>query len=309
MFSRKKTAGSTSSTLQSNNGSSGQLLQRNGQPRSGEELDNSSVSSKRSLILRSIGMPKGLKRNKTNNTTKSSQGPNDTSQPNKGFSLKNAMQQEISRHRGARARNISPDITEEGSTSDSDGSSDEASLQSNNSWKMFGGCVAPDTLVEISSAESSASGESKDSSLEETREDRYACGAIEGYGRISVADSEDGSEDQLSVASPPIGTPGICGISDWLCATDYDYSQSDQKKGVDYRDEAAVLSEYQGQIDIYGIGKSPKSLKLRRYSKSPRPEMNDHILVKVEVSWKWCFADAIYFAIFCSPTDAFLLVT
>ena len=316
MFSRtrNKTAGSTSSTLQSNNGSLGQLLQRNSQPRSGEQLDNNSVSSKRSLLR----IPKGLKRNKTNNTTttQSPEDPNNTTQSKKGFILKNAMQQEISRHRGARERNVSPDITEEGSSSGSDESSEEAYsspshaaaealLQSKNDWEMFGGCgtltiasskedkTAPDTLVQTSSSETSSSSDSDDSSQEETKGGGgYGCGAIE-----DVTDSENGSEDQLSVASP-IGTPGICGISDWLCATDYDLLQSDQNKRVDYRDEAAELNKHQGQIDIYGNGELPNSLKLRRYSKSPRPQMNDHILVKVKVRWKWCFAGAIYFAVF-----------
>ena len=271
VFSRKKAAGSkkapskpqgtqsiASSTLQSKNGSSGQRLQWNGQPHDGGQL----VSSRRS-----IGIPKGLKRNKTNNTTSSSKDLSYTKQSNKGFSLNDAMQQEITRHRGTKARNVSPDTTEEGSSS---------------------GSESADTPVEVSS---NSSGSDSEDSLDtkDTREGMYVCGAIEGFengDNESVADSENKSVAQLSMtATPLVGTPGMFDISKWLCAADYDHLHSDQTKRVDVN-EAADLNKHQGQLDIYGTGRSPKSLKLRRYSNSPRPEMTDHILVKVEVSWK-----------------------
>ena len=295
MFSRKKAAGSkkapskpqgtqsiASSTLQSKNGSSGQRLQWNGQPHNGGQL----VSSRRS-----IGIPK---RSKTNDTKSSSKDPSKTKQSNRGFSLNDAMQQEINRHRGTKARNVSPDTTEEGSSSGSESSNDSSLLQTKNSVELVG-CfvctdteIVPDTPVEVSS---NSSGSDSEDSLDtrDTREGMYVCGAIEGFengDNESVADSENKSVAQMSMtATPLVGTPGMFDISNWLCAADYDHLHSDQKKRVDVN-EAADLNNHQGQLDIYGTGRSPKSLKLRRYSNSPRPEMTDHILVKVEVSWK-----------------------
>ena len=300
MFSRKKAAGSkkapskpqgtqsiASSTLQSKNGSSGQRLQWNGQPHNGGKPASS---------RRSIGMPKGSeRRNKTNNiTTPSSNDLSNTKQSNKGFSLNDAMQQEITRHRGTKARNVSPDTTEEGSSSGSESSNDSSLLQTKNSVELVG-CfvctdteIAPDSPVEVSS---NSSGSDSEDSLDttDTREGMYVCGAIEGFengdnDNESVADSENKSVAQMSMtATPLVGTPGMFDISNWLCAADYDHLHSDQKKRVDVN-EAEDLNNHQGQLDIYGTGKSPKSLKLRRYSNSPRPEMTDHILVKVEVS-------------------------
>ncbi len=134
MFSRNKTADSISGT--SKNGSLGQqqLQGKNQSVSNVDQRDSSnSTGGRRSLGFRSFGISKGLKQNKTNNTTQSGH-------------LKNAMQQEQSRHRGSNTRNVSPDITEESSFySGSEGSWDTvASLEGGNDCGFFGGFVCDD---------------------------------------------------------------------------------------------------------------------------------------------------------------------
>ena len=129
VFSRNKTADSIGGTSKNGSSKQQQLQGKNQSASSVDQRDSSnSTGGRRSLGFRSFGISKGLKQNKTSNTTQSGH-------------LKNAMQQEQSRHRGSNTRNVSPDITEESSFySGSEGSWDTvASLEAGNDCGFFGG--------------------------------------------------------------------------------------------------------------------------------------------------------------------------
>jgi hypothetical protein len=112
-------------------------------------------------------------------------------------------------------------------------------------------------------------------------EDRIGCGEIGGIcgdddfeDLISIVESEGtSSDDEETVASAvPVGTPVEGGCMPWFFGVVDDQSSC----GSEAIDE--------GQIDIYATSPKSSSLRLRRYSKVPRPEGPDHILVKVQVS-------------------------
>jgi hypothetical protein len=130
---------------------------------------------------------------------------------------------------------------------------------------------SPDTSIE-SSIFSASDYSSKDASFIFIR-DGNGCRATDGFrgsdnasvnvrsfdlGTLDSSSSDSDSDSEVS------STPGKLGCVDWLA------------------DITPARGERPKQLDIYA--KSPGSWTLRLYSKMPRPERTDHILVKVHVS-------------------------
>ena len=187
---------------------------------------------------------------KQNNKTGKVEEP----QPRYPAPLVDAMCKEINRHRGEYAT-ASPDDVDDNSfysgSQISEDNSDEASYDDED-CSPFGGC-----------------GEDDNDSFKSEVSDE-----------IDIA-----SVEEQTVTGAPIGIPGLCGVSDWLFAADYDnqsMAPDDAKKRAANLKRTKELHNHHGQLDI--CGRSPESLKLRKYSQPPHPESPDHILVKVQVS-------------------------
>ena len=206
---------------------------------------------------------------KQNNKTGKVEEP----QPRYSAPLVDAMCKEINRHRGDYAT-TSPDEDDNSFYSGSqvsEDNSDEASYDDGD-CAPFGGCGDDDN----------------DSFKSEVSDE------------IDIA-----SVEEQTVTGAPIGIPGLCGISDWLFAADYDnqsMAPDDAKKRDTNLKRTKELQNHHGQLDI--CGRSPESLKLRKHSQPPHPESPDHILVKVQVSIECCFADG-----FLSLRPIFSLIT
>lgn len=157
----------------------------------------------------------------------------------------------------------------------------------------------------------SGSQESAEDSVDESVDDKYV--------RDDDNSEGDASSAQQSVKSAaPIGTPNICGIPDWLFASDYgpanQAKKSSKKSGeADKKAVAELLNNHPGQLDIYA--KTTESLILRKYSKPPRLQSSDHILMKVEVGRIYYVANALLLLAlsqvahlqftYCSPFSGF----
>jgi hypothetical protein len=168
--------------------------------------------------------------------------------------VENGMRQEVRKHRDASARAPSPDTSDESSIFSSVYSSDDASFANED----FNGCRATGG----------------------------GCGGLDN-GSVNVGSFDLFTNYSYSSSDSEVSSaPGMLG-----CVAEFakdmmlrNHSPFDDvgSETTDIVDITPAHGERPKQIDIYA--KSPGSWKIRLYSKMPRPERTDHILVKVHVS-------------------------